>query len=711
MFYVLFIEDRMMRMDFINTFVGIPLGYIMWMCFMLLKNYGVAIIVFTLLTKVIMFPLSIWVQKNSIKMIRIQPEYNRIQARNVGNKDKVIEEQSALFKRERYSPLAGMIPMLVQIPIILGLIAVVYNPLQHLLHLDANLIPAFIEQAKIILNNPDLGSSAQIAVVNLIKDPMHVAAFSSIHIPGVDVGSAIATIQNMDFMFLGMDLSHTPSLFAIDMYSIIPLLSGISAFFLSFFQNKENVLQKEQGFLGRWGMTVFLVAFSTYFAFIVPAGIGLYWIFGNLFAIALIYILNYLYDPKKQIDYDELEKSKLELAESKKLERALKLTPEEKSKGKADYKRFFKDDLTVKDIVIYSEKSGFFKYFNDLIDGIIENSDYVIHYITSDPRDGILEKSNDRLQTYFIDDTHLIPLFMKIDSYVMVMTTPNLQTYHLKRSILNKNVEYIYIPHDPMSTHMGANIGAFDNFDTILCVGQPQIDEIRETERVYNLKEKNLIPCGYGLIDQLMAQYESIEKSENDIKKVLIAPSWQEGNIMDSCVDQLLDQLLDQGYDITLRPHPEYVKRYAMKMQSIISRYKEKFNEHFRIETDFSSNVTIFTADIVITDWSGISLEFAYSTKKPALFINTPKKIMNPEYEKISCVPVEVTLRDKLGISLDLDKLDETGEKVSMLLGQREDYKDRISQVVREYLFNPGCSKGAVTDYVIEAIRSKKDKK
>ncbi len=72
---------------------------------------------------------------------------------------------------------------------------------------------------------------------------------------------------------------------------------------------------------------------------------------------------------------------------------------------------------------------------------------------------------------------------------------------------------------------MGANKGAFDHFDTILCVGQPQIDELRETEKIYKLKEKKLIPCGYGLIDQLTAQYEAMEKRDNLIKKILIAPS------------------------------------------------------------------------------------------------------------------------------------------------------------------------------------------
>ncbi|MDL2289661.1 YidC/Oxa1 family membrane protein insertase, partial [Clostridia bacterium OttesenSCG-928-F22] len=127
-------------MGIINTIIGVPLGWLMWLCYTLISNYGLAIIFFTLLTKVIMFPLSIWVQKNSIKMVKLQPAVNRIMARFAGNRDRIAEEQLALYKKEHYRPLAGVIPMLIQIPIILGLISVVYNPLQHLLHLNPDVI-------------------------------------------------------------------------------------------------------------------------------------------------------------------------------------------------------------------------------------------------------------------------------------------------------------------------------------------------------------------------------------------------------------------------------------------------------------------------------------------------------------------------------------------------------------------------------------------
>lgn len=133
---------------------------------------------------------------------------------------------------------------------------------------------------------------------------------------GADVAGAIAQIQQMDLLFFGVDFAHFPSFTHPDLYWMFPILSGLSAYLLCVFQNKENVLQKEQGFLGRWGMAIFLTAFSTYFAFIVPAGVGFYWILGNVIAIFTLYLLNWMYDPKKYIDYEALEESKKALAES-----------------------------------------------------------------------------------------------------------------------------------------------------------------------------------------------------------------------------------------------------------------------------------------------------------------------------------------------------------------------------------------------------------
>ena len=94
-------------------------------CYAFCHNYWIAILLFTLLTKVILLPLSIWVQKNSIKTVRMEPELNHIKATYFGNSDKISEEQYKLFKKEKYSPLLDLVPLFVQLALLMGVVEAV----------------------------------------------------------------------------------------------------------------------------------------------------------------------------------------------------------------------------------------------------------------------------------------------------------------------------------------------------------------------------------------------------------------------------------------------------------------------------------------------------------------------------------------------------------------------------------------------------------
>lgn len=695
--------------NFLNFTVGIPLGLLMYFCYLMTRNYGVAIIIFTLLTKIILYPLNIMVQKNSIKMVKIQPELNNITAQFPDNPDRASEEQLKLYKRENYHPLAGLIPMMIQIPLVLGVMQVIYNPLQHLLRLPADVIAAISSHTMEALALTEAGSSIQVKAINLIQQPEFAESFRNLHIPGADMNAVIQSIQSFDMTFMGIDLSAIPSLGSWNLLLAVPLIAGASSALLCICQNHVNVLQKEQGFLGRWGMALFLVLFSVYFALIVPAGVGIYWTASNLFAILAMYLVNWMYKPRDYIDYEALEKSKIALSESKELAKKLQLSREDKLRAKAYYKAFCKDEQ--KEVIFYAEKSGFYKYFKDVIDYILENSDIKIHYVTSDPKDAIFKKNHPQIIPYFIDDNRLIPLFMKVDSEIMVMTTPDLNTYHLKRSYVKKDVEYIYMFHGLLSTNMVVNKGAYDHFDTIFCVGQHQIDEIRETEKLYQLPEKNLVPCGYGLFDNMLADYQKTSRPEDVNKEILIAPSWQEDNILESCIVPMVEQLAVSKYHITIRPHPEFIKRFPAKMNQVINNIGNGKYSNLDIETDFSSNKTVFDADLLITDWSGIAYEFSYVTKKPSLFINTKMKVLNEDYVRYEHQPLDITLRNKIGISLEKDEINQLNDAIKRLLeSDSAYYKDQIQKLVDTYVFHIGESGKIGGQYIIDKIMEKRHK-
>lgn len=695
-------------MSFINTYIGTPLGWLMWLCYRLVGSYGIAILLFTLLSKVILLPLSIVVQKNSIKMIRLQPEINRITAKHYGDKDTITDETMALYKREKYSPMLGMVPMLIQIVLVLGLIQVIYNPMQHLLRVDAGACETFVSATASLLGVTELGSGAQLKVMEAMCDPANYDYFMGLasQMPGVDIANVIALAQSVDMHFLGINLADVPPVICTTLLGLVPLLSCLSTFLLCWAQNRDNVLQKEQSFLGRWGVTLFTVAFSTYFTFLVPAGVGVYWIASNLFALGNLYFMNFLYPPKKFIDYEALEESKQELGviKARETQQKKKLEPYKK-KEQADYQRFLKGKEP-KTLVFYSEGAGFYKYFKGMIEYVLAHSDVTIHYVTSDPEDPIFSMGNPRLVGYYIGDMKLITLMMKMDADMVVMTMPDLETYHIKRSLVRKDIEYIYTDHGVSSDNLTLRTHALDHFDTLFCVGPHQAQEARAIEQLYSLKPRRLVQVGYGLLDEMTAAWEQKEKVQNAKKTILIGPSWQKDNIMDSCIDQLVEAFSKLDCRIIIRPHPQYVRLYGDKIEGLIARYQDRIGEDFVIQTDFSSTDTVYNADLLVTDWSNVGYEFALSTLKPVLYINTPMKVMNSEYDKIDVVPFDIRIRAQLGGELELTELDRADAVAEKLLSNPEEYREIIRAVKEKEIYNLGHGSEAAGRYLVRRIET-----
>lgn len=626
-------------MNPIDVILGVPLGWLFCLCYKLLADFGWAIILFTLLTKVILFPLSFISQKNAVIMVKIKPQLDDIQARYEGEFETMLKEQKALYKKEHYSTLKAVLPLLAQIPVILGVISVMYHPERHL--------------------------------------PPGYSAMS-----------------------LGLDLAALPP------NLLIAVLSGLSAFLLCLVQNYLNPLTRESGFLNKWGVAGFLTVFSGYFAAVCPAGVGVYWIAGNVAAILVTFLCNAMYNPKKYIDYEN-RSVKPKMTREEKLAKK-EQRQAEKLREKADMKRFFAEE-NHKELVFYSEASGFYKYFQHFIEYILEHSDITVHYLTSDLGDQVFNIQRERFETYFCSSRGLITAFMKMDCEILVMTMPDLETYHIKRSLVKKDIEYIYADHGEGSFHLMLRKGALDHFDTIFCYSRNHNEEVRATERVYQLPEKKLVDVGFGLFDVLAENYQNMPELQKSRPQILIAPSWQKDNLLEYCLDGILEPLLCGAYHVILRPHPEFVKRFPGKLKQIADRYNSTPGGNFELQTDFSSNETVYQSDLVITDWSSIAQEFSFTTKKPSLFINTPMKVMNPEWRKIEIVPQEIWIREKIGMSLDTDKLGDIQSVVDALLADPDRYSQEISDLVDGLMYNVGHTDAAGGEYLISQIQMKRE--
>ena len=611
---------------------------LVWMihlCYDLCHNYWIAIFLFTVLTKVVLLPLSIWVQKNSIKTVRMQPEMNQIKAVYMGNQDAISEEQYKLFKKEGYNPFADLIPLFVQLALLMG-------------------------------------------VVEAVKRG--------------------TTLTDIPVKTGGVTL-------------LVPLFAALSAFFMCYVQNKINVLQSEQGLVNKYGTMIFSVVLSLYLGFFVSIGVGSYWCFSNVLSVVQLALLNIWINPKNYIDYEALEASKEELKSAKLFmasgQKKDRQNPYRK-REKEDYKRFLK--ASGKKIVFYSEKNGFYKYYRNIIEEIVKRTNIVIHYITSDPLDEVFQMESGQFKPYYIGENRMIVLMMKMETDLMVMTTPDLENFQLKRSYVKKDIEYIYVPHDVNSSNLTFHKNALDHFDTIFTSGFKNKEEIKEREEKYALPSKNLVEWGSGVIDNMTESYLELSKEKKEGKKtILIAPSWQKDNILDSCIEEMLDELILTDYQVIVRPHPQYVRHFEGRVDLLAEKYKK---DGVEFQKDFSSNKTVYMADLLVTDWSSISLEYAFSTLKPVLFINTPMKVVNGDYQELRTVPIDIELRDQVGISLELDRVGaKVVSAVDRLLFDQQFSPQSMQGLKEKYLYHPGESGKIGAKYMIQRLVDRSGKK
>jgi len=615
--------------------LAVPLNALMMICYRMVGHYLAAILIFTLLTKVILFPVSLWTHRNGITMIRLMPELNRLKVKYYGDKDTIAEETQALYKQRGYHPLASTVPMFIQLALLIGVIGAVQ---------------ALLAGTESVLS-----------------------------VPPAQAG--------------GMTL-------------LMPLAAGGSALLLGLAQNQFNPLQREQSRASQWATNGVSIGISLLLGAFVPVGVGVYWIASNLLTIGQQLVLNAVMPARNYVDYESLEQSKQELAGIDSL--SSRVSKEDRQREKADYKRFF--SIANKHLVFYSEKSGYYRNYKALIEQLLSSSNVVIHYITSDPKDMIFEiaKTQPRIHPYYIGENRLITLMMKMDADIVVMTMPDLETFHIRRSYIRKDIEYIYLFHAIVSTHMIYRKGAFDHYDTIFCVGPHHDREIREAETLCRLPAKKLVQFGYPMLDDLIEQYGHRKKA-TEKPQILIAPSHHEGNIMDSCLNSILASLSDRDWRIIVRPHPQYVRRNPKRIEDLKKRYAEKKNLIF--ETDFSTNESQYTSDVLITDWSGISMEYSFTTHNPCIFINTPMKVLNPDYIQYQSVPALIEIRDKIGVSFEPDDVAGIASAVEEMLNGKLLPSGQVAAIVDQYVYNVGNSRRVGARYIIESLGEKQKKR
>ena len=141
---------------------------------------------------------------------------------------------------------------------------------------------------------------------------------------------------------------------------------------------------------------------------------------------------------------------------------------------------------------------------------------------------------------------------------------------------------------------------------------------------------------------------------------------------------------------VVLRPHPMTHKKFQKKINYLDKKFST--NSNFILEQNITDFNSFLKSDIMISDWSGAALEFAFTFGRPVIYIDVPKKIHNPDFTDIPHIPIEVSIRDKIGIIVSPSDAKSIPRKIEELNIKSEFMKEKIENVRDNTIFNIGKS-------------------
>ena len=312
--------------NWLYDYISPIFGYIMLGIYKLVGGfggYGFALILFTILARCFMIPTSVSQQKGMAKQQRLAPKIRRIQEKYAGNQQKIQEETQALYQREGYNPMsAGCLPMLIQMPLIIGLFGVMYNPLRYALGINVDdikvLSDIFVDFAKNssseVIQKLVLDAKGNISTANSRYFPMYIiqyfndikdAVIASGKVSTDTISSISKFVAEKKFEMFGMQLGVKPQdmLKTEKIYYLIPVFSGVTSLLQAFIQQRQQkkanpTLDKNPA---NGCMMIMMPAMSVWFTFMFPCGIGIYWGVSNIFSIVQSYVMKKVCSPQHEI--------------------------------------------------------------------------------------------------------------------------------------------------------------------------------------------------------------------------------------------------------------------------------------------------------------------------------------------------------------------------------------------------------------------------
>jgi YidC/Oxa1 family membrane protein insertase len=258
----------------------------MYGIYSVVKDYGVALILFTVLVKLLLFPISYKQQKNIVKQQALAPKLEKLKKSFANNQERYNEEQMKLYAEEGINPMASCLPMMIQLVLIYGILDVVYRPLTHILRLSKDTIATATSALQTYIDANDLtvkdfSSRPELAILRYVQ--------SNPEIFPTEVVEKIGGFRNT--LFGVIDLGQIPTIHP-DVWNasavcllLIPILSGVFQLILTIYSQARTRKMNPDTSQMMGGMNIMLYCmplFSVWIAFSFPAGVGFYWAISSL---------------------------------------------------------------------------------------------------------------------------------------------------------------------------------------------------------------------------------------------------------------------------------------------------------------------------------------------------------------------------------------------------------------------------------------------
>ena len=359
--------------------------------------------------------------------------------------------------------------------------------------------------------------------------------------------------------------------------------------------------------------------------------------------------------------------------------------------GWRGWRQFKKLPWEWRNIVIYSESGQDWHQFSGLVGHLNQHLGCKTCYVTSDKGDPGLSYVHENFHAIYIPEGLFRTIFFQVNqSDVFVLTMMDLGNLQLKRSL--HPVHYVYLFHSMGSTHMVDNEDSFDHYDSLFCAGPHQVAEIRKREEIKKLPAKHLFDYGHPRLEEVIGLGRSYRKEKHDgaPHTVLIAPTWGDTSIFNTCGKELIGVLLDAGYHVIMRPHYQSMR----KTPQVIAALRDNYSAHERFEyiDRMEETDSILRSSILVCDWSAMAMEYAMGLEKPVLFIDVPRRIRNPNWKELEIEPVEASIRCQVGEILSPETLDEAPAAIERLLAAPGRFRDEVCELREQKVFRLGHS-------------------